>query len=80
MDKKDIMIFNKRATFRIFLYNGDKAFRGTVKFMNGCGSKGAHSFEDMTNVSKEHVPHARTALCINHIMVDNDATFRRRNG
>jgi 23S rRNA (adenine2503-C2)-methyltransferase len=48
---------------------GDKAFRGNQVY-EWLWSKGAHSFEDMTNISKETRTMLESNFVINHIKVD----------
>jgi hypothetical protein len=50
IEKKDIRAVSKNNY--VFVTSGDKAFVA-IKFMNVAGA--AHSFEDMTNISIEHV-------------------------
>jgi adenine C2-methylase RlmN of 23S rRNA A2503 and tRNA A37 len=47
-----------------------------IKYTNGCGAK-AHSFEDMTNVSKANRIMLENNFVINHIKVD---TMQREDG
>jgi 23S rRNA (adenine2503-C2)-methyltransferase len=63
--KKDIRSFQKQL--RDFVNIMTKPFE-EIKYMNGCGAK-AHSFEDMTNVSKQ-TDYAGKHFVINHIKVD----------
>jgi 23S rRNA (adenine2503-C2)-methyltransferase len=66
MDKRH-QSFIKRTIF--FVTNGDKSFRGNQVY-EWLWSKGAHSFEDMTNLSKETRTMLQTNFVINHIKVD----------
>ncbi len=67
--KKDIRALTKEQLRDFFVGNGDKAFRGNQVY-EWLWSKGAHSFEDMTNVSKETRQMLQDNFVINHIKVD----------
>jgi 23S rRNA (adenine2503-C2)-methyltransferase len=67
--KKDIRALSKEQLRDFFVANGDKAFRGNQVY-EWLWSKGAHTFEDMTNVSKETRTMLETNFVINHIKVD----------
>ena len=69
IDKKDIRAISKEQLRDFFIANGDKAFRGNQVY-EWLWSKGAHSFEDMTNVSKETRLMLESNFVINHIKVD----------
>lgn len=69
IEKKDIRTISKEQLRDFFVANGDKAFRGNQVY-EWLWSKGAHSFEDMTNVSKETRTMLETHFVINHIKVD----------
>ena len=69
IDKKDIRAISKEQLREFFVANGDKAFRGNQVY-EWLWSKGAHSFEDMTNVSKETRFMLEAHFVINHIKVD----------
>ena len=69
IDKKDIRALNKAELRDFFVLHGDKAFRGNQVY-EWLWSKGAHSFEVMTNVSKETRLLLETHFVINHIKVD----------
>ncbi|RAR71457.1 23S rRNA (adenine(2503)-C(2))-methyltransferase RlmN [Flavobacterium aciduliphilum] len=69
MEKKDIRAFSKDQLRDFFVANGDKAFRGNQVY-EWLWSKGAHSFDDMTNISKETRTMLETHFVINHIKVD----------
>ena len=69
MDKKDIRAISKIELRDFFVTNGDKAFRGNQVY-EWLWSKGAHSFDDMTNVSKETRLMLENNFVINHIKVD----------
>ena len=49
--KKDIRALTKEQLRDFFVSNGDKAFRGNQVY-EWLWSKSAHTFEDMTNISK----------------------------
>jgi 23S rRNA (adenine2503-C2)-methyltransferase len=68
-DKKDIRALSKEQLREFFVSNNDKAFRGNQVY-EWLWSKGAHHFEDMTNVSKETRAMLSTNFVINHIKVD----------
>ena len=69
LDKKDIRSLTKEQLRDFFVTNGDKSFRGNQVY-EWLWSKGAHSFEDMTNVSKETRSMLENNFVINHINVD----------
>ncbi|RBN50407.1 23S rRNA (adenine(2503)-C(2))-methyltransferase RlmN [Flavobacterium psychrolimnae] len=69
IDKKDIRALSKEQLRDFFVANDDKAFRGNQVY-EWLWSKGAHSFEDMTNVSKGTRNMLETHFVINHIKVD----------
>ena len=69
MEKKDIRALSKQQLRDFFVANGDKSFRGNQVY-EWLWSKGAHSFEDMTNVSKETRAMLENNFVINHIKVD----------
>jgi 23S rRNA (adenine2503-C2)-methyltransferase len=69
MDKKDIRALSKEQLRDFFVANDDKAFRGNQVY-EWLWSKGAHSFEDMTNVSKTTREMLENHFVINHIKVD----------
>jgi 23S rRNA (adenine2503-C2)-methyltransferase len=69
MEKKDIRAVSKEDLREFFVANGDKAFRGNQVY-EWLWSKGAHSFEDMTNVSKTTRNMLENHFVINHIKVD----------
>lgn len=68
--KKDIRALTKEQLRDFFVTQGDKAFRGNQVY-EWLWSKGAHNFEDMTNVSKETRQMLIDNFVINHIKVDN---------
>jgi 23S rRNA (adenine2503-C2)-methyltransferase len=69
IEKKDIRSLSKEQLRDFFVTNNDKAFRGNQVY-EWLWSKGAHSFEDMTNVSKETRQMLIENFVINHIKVD----------
>lgn len=69
MEKKDIRALTKEELRNFFVANGNKAFRGNQVY-EWLWSKGAHSFEDMTNVSKTTREMLENHFVINHIKVD----------
>jgi 23S rRNA (adenine2503-C2)-methyltransferase len=69
IEKKDIRALSKEQLRDFFVTNNDKAFRGNQVY-EWLWSKGAHSFEDMTNVSKETRQMLEANFVINHIKVD----------
>ena len=68
-DKKDIRALSKEQLREFFVTNGDKAFRGN-QIYEWLWSKSAHSFENMTNVSKETRTMLEANFVINHVKVD----------
>jgi 23S rRNA (adenine2503-C2)-methyltransferase len=69
IEKKDIRAVSKELLREFFVTHGDKAFRGNQVYQ-WLWSKGAHSFEDMTNISKETRAMLESNFVINHIKVD----------
>ena len=69
MEKKDIRALSKEELRNFFVANGDKAFRGNQVY-EWLWSKGAHSFDDMTNVAKSTRTMLENHFVINHIKVD----------
>ena len=69
IDKKDIRALTKDQLQEFFVAQGDKSFRGTQVY-EWLWKKGAYSFEDMTNVSKETRQMLEDNFVINHIRVD----------
>ena len=69
MEKKDIRSLSKEQIRDFFVANGDKAFRGNQVY-EWLWSKGAHQFDDMTNVSKTTRSILENYFVINHIKVD----------
>jgi len=68
-DKKDIRALSKEQLRDFFVSNGDQSFRGNQVY-EWLWSKGAHRFEDMTNVSKATRTMLEEHFVINHIKVD----------
>lgn len=68
-DKKDIRALSKEQLRAFFVSNGDKAFRGN-QIYEWLWSKSAHTFENMTNVSKETRTMLEANFVINHVKVD----------
>ncbi|MEO8772839.1 MAG: 23S rRNA (adenine(2503)-C(2))-methyltransferase RlmN [Gelidibacter sp.] len=67
--KKDIRALSKEQLREFFVAQGDKEFRGNQVY-EWLWSKGAHKFEDMTNISKETRQVLEDHFVINHIEVD----------
>lgn len=67
--KKDIRALTKDQLRVFFQENGDQAFRGNQVY-EWLWSKGAHSFDDMTNISKATRQMLEENFVINHIRVD----------
>ncbi|MDO6490405.1 MAG: 23S rRNA (adenine(2503)-C(2))-methyltransferase RlmN [Cellulophaga sp.] len=67
--KKDIRALTKEQIRAFFVAQGDKAFRGNQVY-EWLWQKGAHSFEAMTNLSKETRQQLDANFVINHIKVD----------
>lgn len=68
-EKKDIRALTKEQLRNFFVTNGDKAFRGNQVY-EWLWQKRAHSFEDMTSISKETRAMLEANFVINHIKVD----------
>ena len=69
IEKKDIRALSKEELRDFFVNNGDKAFRGNQVY-EWLWTKGAHSFEDMTNVSIDTRAILEAHFVIYHIKVD----------
>ena len=69
MTKRDIRALTKEELRDFFTANGDQAFRGNQVY-EWLWSKGAHSFDDMTNVAKPTRQMLESHFVINHIKVD----------
>ncbi|HEX8574768.1 MAG TPA: 23S rRNA (adenine(2503)-C(2))-methyltransferase RlmN [Flavobacterium sp.] len=67
--KKDIRTLSKEQLREFFVTNGDKAFRGDQVY-EWLWAKGAHSFNDMTNLAKTTRNRLEENFVINHIKVD----------
>jgi 23S rRNA (adenine2503-C2)-methyltransferase len=68
-NKKDIRALTKEQLREFFVKQGDKAFRGNQVY-EWLWRKSAHTFDDMTNVSKETRQMLEDNFVINHIKVD----------
>ncbi|TWO33375.1 23S rRNA (adenine(2503)-C(2))-methyltransferase RlmN [Seonamhaeicola sediminis] len=73
--KKDIRALTKDQLREFFVNEGDKAFRGNQVY-EWLWQKSAHSFDDMTNLSKSTRQMLENNFTINHIKVD---TMQRSN-
>lgn len=69
MSKKDIRALSKDQLREFFIAQGDKAFRGNQVY-EWLWSKSAHTFDDMTNLSKKTRDQLDLNFTINHIEVD----------
>ncbi len=69
ISKKDIRALTKEQLRDFFVEQGDKAFRGNQVY-EWLWQKGAHNFEDMTNLSKATRSLLEAHFVINHIRVD----------
>lgn len=69
LKKRDIRSLTKEDLRNFFTHIGDKAYRGNQVY-EWLWNKGIHSFEDMTNISKETRDHLEANFDINHIEVD----------
>jgi len=67
--QKDIRALSKEQLRDFFVEQGDKAFRGNQVY-EWLWNKGAHNFDEMTNLSKETRSQLETNFVINHIQVD----------
>lgn len=79
-EKKDIRALQKEELRDFFVAQSDKAFRGNQVY-EWLWKKGAHSFEEMTNLSKETRAMLEAHFVINHVEVDkmqrsNDGTIK----
>lgn len=70
MKKKDIRALTKEQLRDFFEKNGDKAFRGNQVY-EWLWSKSLHTFDDMTNISKQTREMLENNFVINHIKVDS---------
>ena len=78
--KKDIRSLTREQLREYFTSKGEKAFRGNQVY-EWLWNKGAHSFDTMTNLSKETRAFLDEHFVINHIKVDhmqrsNDGTIK----
>ena len=64
--KQDIRALTKEQLRDFFIKNGDKAFRGN-QIYEWLWHKAVHSFDDMTNLSKETRAMLDKNFVINHI-------------
>ena len=69
VEKKDIRALTREQLREFFVINGDKAFRGNQVY-EWLWKKSAHSFDVMTNLSKETREMLEANYEINHIKVD----------
>ena len=67
--KKDIRALTKEQLREFFKSRGEEAFRGSQVY-EWLWQKSAHSFDDMTNISKETRKKLEEQFVINHIKVD----------
>ncbi len=67
--KKDIRALTKQQLQDFFVSRGDKSFRGSQVY-EWLWQKSAHSFDDMTNISKATRQMLEENFVINHIRVD----------
>ena len=82
IEKKDIRALSKEQLREFFVANNDKSFRGNQVY-EWLWSKGAHSFDDMTNLSKElrkklNEEFILTALKTDHSQHSEDGTYKLR--
>lgn len=68
-EKKDIRALTREDLRSFFKESGEQAFRGNQVY-EWLWKKGAHSFEEMTNLSLEHRSLLDGQFIINHIAVD----------
>ena len=68
--KKDIRILSKEELRSFFESIGEKPFRGDQVYQ-WLWSKGAHSFDQMTNLSIQTRAHLQAHFVINHVKVDS---------
>jgi 23S rRNA (adenine2503-C2)-methyltransferase len=69
-EKKDIRSLTKAQLRDFFIQSGNKAFRGDQVY-EWLWQKNAHSFDEMTNISKETRQDLQDNFVINHIEVDS---------
>ena len=70
MDKKDIRAYTKDQLRDFFVKKGQQAFRGNQVY-EWLWKKNAHTFEEMTNLSKDTRVFLDEYFVINHIAVDD---------
>lgn len=70
MEKKDIRALSKEQLQEFFESIGERSFRGTQVY-EWLWNKSAHTFNEMTNISKEIRKHLEDHFVINHIKVDH---------
>jgi 23S rRNA (adenine2503-C2)-methyltransferase len=69
LKKKDIRALTKEQLREFFKSHGEQAFRGNQVY-EWLWQKSAHSFDEMTNISKETRKKLEEQFVINHIKVD----------
>ena len=69
LTKKDIRALTREQLCDFFTANGDKAFRGKQVY-EWLWNKGLHSFDEMTNLSKQTREMLDEHFVINHVKVD----------
>ena len=69
-EKRDIRALSKDQLRKFFVDKNDQAFRGNQVF-EWLWTKGAHAFEEMTNLSLETRSMLEDNFVINHIEVDH---------
>jgi 23S rRNA (adenine2503-C2)-methyltransferase len=69
-EKKDIRALSRKDLREFFTNQGAQAFRGNQVY-EWLWKKGAHSFEEMTNLSLDHRRMLDDRFTINHIAVDH---------
>jgi len=70
IQKRDIRALTKEELRDFFVVQNNKSFRGNQVY-EWLWRKGAHNFDDMTNISKETRQMLKDHFLINHIEVDN---------
>jgi len=68
--KQDIRALSKEELMAVFTAQGNKAFRGKQVY-EWLWKKGAHRFEEMSNLSKQTREFLENEFSINHIAVDS---------
>ena len=71
--KRDIRALSKEELQNLFIAMGQKPFRGDQVYQ-WLWNKGVHTFEEMSNLSKDTRDYLETHFSINHIQVD---TFQK---